>query len=174
MKICSKCGLEKSLSDFSKSNLGAQGVRADCRVCVQRYDAARWARKANYGRALAYVKRLFWPEIHRVHSRNWRKRHPEKWTALVVAREAAKIRAMPKWADRELIAAFYAEARRLTQATGVLHHVDHIVPLRSKVVCGLHCQFNLRVITAKENERKHNTLLSEFEQSTKRAEMTLR
>lgn len=44
-------------------------------------------------------------------------------------------------------------------ATGVLHHVDHIVPLISPLVCGLHVGNNLRVIPAVENMRKSNKLI---------------
>lgn len=35
-------------------------------------------------------------------------------------------------------------------------HVDHIVPLQSNWVCGLHCEANLRVIPGAENESKRN------------------
>lgn len=50
-------------------------------------------------------------------------------------------------------------AERLTRETGIPHQVDHIVPLQSKIVCGLHVEHNLRVITATENARKKNKLV---------------
>ena len=62
----------------------------------------------------------------------------------------------PAWRDREAIAAFYAEARRLTAETGVHHAVDHILPLRGKLVCGLHVEFNLQILTRLANSQKGN------------------
>jgi hypothetical protein len=63
-------------------------------------------------------------------------------------------RATPPWADMKVIAAFYKEAKRLTKETGELHVVDHIVPKCSRLVCGLHVPWNLRVVHWHENATK--------------------
>ena len=54
--------------------------------------------------------------------------------------------------------AFYEEARRLTEETGIVHHVDHIIPINHPLICGLHVETNLQVLPAAENSRKGNRL----------------
>lgn len=81
-------------------------------------------------------------------------------------RRAAKLNATPWWADIAKIRAIYAKRLRLTRETGIMHHVDHIVPLRSPVVCGLHVPWNLRVIPARANLQKNNRLLDLVVEST--------
>ena len=73
-----------------------------------------------------------------------------------VRRKRAKDRATPAWADQEKVRAFYEEAQAISKETGVQHHVDHIVPLTSSWVCGLHNEFNLQVLPGVDNLRKHN------------------
>jgi hypothetical protein len=70
-----------------------------------------------------------------------------------------KNKAMPVWANREAIKKIYIEARRLSLETGIPHHVDHIIPLRSPLVCGLHIPENLQILTALDNTKKSNKLI---------------
>lgn len=65
-------------------------------------------------------------------------------------RELAEIKQRPSWADMKQIQEIY-----FNRPKG--HHVDHIIPLRGKMVCGLHVENNLQYLPAKENMKKHNT-----------------
>jgi 5-methylcytosine-specific restriction endonuclease McrA len=69
---------------------------------------------------------------------------------------AQRTKATPKWSDLQAIEKIYQDARYKTIETGIPHHVDHIVPLRSGVVSGLHVPWNLQIITAEENLKKSN------------------
>ncbi len=64
--------------------------------------------------------------------------------------------ATPPWADHAAILAIYAEAIRISEETGIQHHVDHFYPLKGRTVSGLHVETNLRIIPAVENVRKNN------------------
>jgi hypothetical protein len=62
----------------------------------------------------------------------------------------------PPWADRAVIKEFYDAAKRKTKQTGTMHHVDHIIPLKGRLVSGLHVENNLQVIPAVTNISKSN------------------
>lgn len=77
---------------------------------------------------------------------------------------ASKLNATPAWltdADREAMQELYAESIFLTQSTGQPYHVDHVLPLKGKIVCGLHVPKNLRVMPGSENISKGNRLTPE-------------
>ncbi len=66
-------------------------------------------------------------------------------------------RARPNWCLRNSdIVAIYKEAAR-QRSLGFSVEVDHIVPLVSSIVCGLHVPWNLQIIPIKEHKPKSNT-----------------
>ena len=75
---------------------------------------------------------------------------------LVSRRALMMAYACPGWADMNKIKSVYIERDRITKQTGIPHHVDHIVPICGDKVCGLHNEFNVRVITEAENLKKSN------------------
>lgn len=93
----------------------------------------------------------------------WQKNNPEKVkhyrliekisgksAAKAAKRRAAKLQATPPWADLEEIKNVYLEAQYFNM------HVDHIIPLQGKNVCGLHVWDNLQLLPAVENIKKGN------------------
>ena len=70
-------------------------------------------------------------------------------------RKATKLQATPLWADNKAISGLYKLAS-LFNKIGINLHVDHIVPLQSDVVCGLHCEANLQLLPASDNISKGN------------------
>ena len=57
--------------------------------------------------------------------------------------------------EKMMVENLYEDCRRISQETGVPHHIDHIIPLSKG---GPHHPWNLRIITAEENLRKSNKL----------------
>ena len=78
------------------------------------------------------------------------KANPHIFAANNARRKAIKLRATPVWADHEIMADFYQEAAYFKC------QVDHIVPLRSKFVCGLHWEGNMQLLSGAENLAKGN------------------
>ena len=88
----------------------------------------------------------------------WKKLNTEKVASYNGKRRAVKLSATPQWTNEFFIEEIYDLARRRTALNSGGHkwHVDHIVPLKSDLVCGLHVEHNLQVIPALVNARKHN------------------
>ena len=96
------------------------------------------------------------PEKTRSACSRYRKKHKEKvlernrhYASLYRAKRVKRI-AMPAWADKNAISLVYRKARELGWT------VDHVVPLQSKTVCGLHVWHNLQVMDSQLNMSKSN------------------
>jgi 5-methylcytosine-specific restriction endonuclease McrA len=102
-----------------------------------------------------------WLANHPDYHANYRQQNSDKRARYEAKRRSAKAAAMLGHLTEEQlgrIAAVYAEAKRLTEETGIPHHVDHIIPLQGRDVSGLHVPWNLQVITGSDNSRKGNRL----------------
>lgn len=89
----------------------------------------------------------------------WAAKNPDRIALYAALRRAALLNRTPGWltdSDFEQMRQLYAFAVLLTAQTGTQHHVDHELPLRGRLVSGLHVPTNLRVITASENLSKSN------------------
>ena len=92
----------------------------------------------------------------------WKENNKVQIRADTKARRRKHRQATPRWltrAQKSQIRQIYQIAITMSQTTGEQYVVDHIVPLRSDEVCGLHVPWNLRVITQEENLRKSNKLV---------------
>ena len=81
---------------------------------------------------------------------DWLYRHPRKSYII------SCVLSTPDWVDRKVLNSMRDEARRLTKETGVLHTLDHRVPLNHLYVCGLTVPWNLRIAPWRVNASKGN------------------
>jgi hypothetical protein len=94
-------------------------------------------------------------EVLREREKAYKKANPHIFNALAAKRKANKLMATPAWADLEAIKGIY-ELAAIVNRTSKDIHVDHIVPLQSDLVCGLHCEANLQLMAASDNISKGN------------------
>jgi hypothetical protein len=126
---------------------------------LENIDTARAYSRAYSKTPKGVARRIRYREVNRdaylFAMRNAQKANPEMFAANQAKRRATKHLATPNWADLDKIKIIYKIAATLRR-NGNDVHVDHIVPLKNKRVCGLHVDWNLQIIPAVENISKHN------------------
>jgi len=158
-KLCPTCSECKPLDSYHKHSRTKDGLYYQCKVCKAAF------KKESYSR------------IKVKHLRSCRKYYKENRDNILVQkvqyyesnkdaciersakRRARKLKATPPWLTEEHIKEiknFYWLAQDLKLVTGETYHVDHIVPLKGKSVCGLHVPWNLQILPADINLSKGN------------------
>jgi predicted HicB family RNase H-like nuclease len=133
MKICSKCKIEKSQSEFYKDIRHADGLYSWCKSCCKENKESK---KEQYSK------------IQKI----WTKNNLHKKAANEAKRRAAKLQRTVSWANLDKIKEIYKNC-----PDG--YEVDHIIPLQGKNVSGLHVEYNLQYLTVSENCSKKNRFL---------------
>jgi len=141
MKTCSTCKKEKPYTKYYKCNRYKDNHFGQCKFCI---NEKRKERKDKVNKK----------------QREYYQQNKQYYITKGYLRNKKRQQAQPKWLTEEhlfILQEIYDLRRLRSEATGVEHHVDHIVPLRGQDVCGLHVPWNLQVIPATENLSKGNT-----------------
>lgn len=168
---------KQRVASYRKAN--PEVVKASLRASYEKHSAARAAYERRW-REKNKEKIAAAQSAYRAQNAEALKRYLSEWRAAnpdyrkrrlamrpgleaahAAKRRAQQTRATPPWlSDFNVTQIFeiYSERDRITKATGIQHHVDHIIPLRGRTVSGLHVPWNLRIIAAEQNVRKGNRL----------------
>jgi hypothetical protein len=166
-KVCYSCKKSKLLFDFYKDKSRKDGHCSKCKSCyandfLKNRDAKlssskEWAHK-NKERKNQHSQK--WKLKNKEHLSSYEKQKqklfPEISAAKSNIKRARSINAMPQWADTKQMQIEYSLAKWCSEVMGEHYQVDHIVPLKSDRVCGLHVQSNLQVIPRSVNYKKGN------------------
>ena len=174
MKTCTKCGEETPLENFSKNKSKSDGLNNYCKPCMRSYkrvyDQKDHVKEANRARSLKshYANReKCVARSKEYHAKNRdairarQRKYYEDNLPYMLQRASVgrgeRARRTVSWANQQMIDAYYMEAKRLEDLTGIKFHVDHIIPLQGELVSGLHVETNLQLLPAHENLGKSNS-----------------
>lgn len=162
-KQCSRCKKVQPLSAFHKNKGNKDGLSFQCKECRKIGGSLYYSKLSKEQKQKRNELKKQWADTNKEKVKKYSKQYADLHLANRAAtqrkRLSAKLHRTPSWltADDYLkIRCLYQVARMRTTETGYVWHVDHILPLQGKNVCGLHVPWNLQVIPATENLRKYN------------------
>lgn len=138
VKHCAVCKTEKDFTCFHKNKSRSDGYSHVCKECRKQHSK-------DYNNTLDHA------EHYKKHSSYYKRKATYR-------KESVRV-ATPIWltlSQKQEIDIFYDLAKDCQIVTGEDYHVDHIVPLKGKNVCGLHVAWNLQVLPSDVNIVKSN------------------
>lgn len=180
MKCCSACKELKSFENFAKDRSTKDGHHHRCRPCNSAYRKRAYDKNPDYYKQKQSEYRAKNPEKVKASKAEYYQRHKEKVDSFIqgwrkenrdrviqygkrnyhkhkdtyyaksAKRRALEAQSVPPWAEHDKIRQVYAKSLEM----GL--EVDHIVPLNSSKVCGLHCWANLQLLDSSLNRSKSN------------------
>jgi hypothetical protein len=177
IKRCTKCAVGKTYKEFSPDRRRKDGLQSWCKACSNAANLKRYrdnpkvradkkvydVEYVNKNRDRKNLNNSIWSGNNRSAvremGRRWKKSNRHKVASYVRKRQAAKLQRTPSWLNENQlreIESYYWLAADLRAVSGQTYHVDHIIPLQGKGICGLHVPWNLQVLPSDINERKLN------------------
>jgi hypothetical protein len=157
------CKQQKDKDLFGKNKNKLDGLSDECKICKKELDKKYYL--ANKEKIKQRTSTWYFNNKEHANSKmkeygkKWRVENKDKNCSKSTKYRASKLKATPLWVDEEhkwLIDEVYHLAKIRSESTGIVWHVDHIVPLKGKTVCGLHVIENLQILPATENISKGN------------------
>ena len=148
MLTCSVCKHEKPKHQFHKNSSAKSGHDSRCIPCKKS--------KRDLERQTSEYR-----EWDAIRHQLWIQNNPEKYALLKNVRRTKEEQQIAPWTrnnkeELRLISGLYKHAKDLRDAYGIDFHVDHIVPLNSKFVCGFTCLANMEPLSREANLSKGN------------------
>lgn len=166
MKLCYSCKEVKEFSEYGKNKSKPDGLATECRVCKRKMDNEYSAKNRDQSRQRAsdwYYSNLDKARAaNKIYNSLWVRANKGKNCTKAGNYRSRKLNATPPWLTEEdyrRIGTEYELAQWTSSVMKSSYHVDHIVPLKGKKVCGLHVPWNLQVIPAITNIQKGNRIV---------------
>lgn len=169
MKQCNKCLEFKETAQFFNHKSTKDRLYPSCKECDKTRRATHYKDNIKKEKETKTLWRKSNKDSHNENGRRWAENNREK-------RRHVVMKSQRKYPDkkRERDARRRYTKNRATLDSPVYksqlyiiykncpkgYHVDHIVPINGKEVCGLHVPWNLQYLPAVENIRKSNKLLT--------------
>lgn len=181
-KVCKRCKQSLPVSEFYPRKDIKSGLDPRCKACKKETRPSRAGSKASaeywqkyYAENSEQLNQRYWtnpatreyqlnryhknPEKFREQHEAYRRNNLGKYAAKEAKRRSRKLSATPPWLTKSQMKEmenFYWLAKDLEVVSGQQYHVDHIVPLQGKKICGLHVPWNLQVLPSDINLSKNN------------------
>ncbi len=149
----------KDHSCFGRDARVKSGLRARCKEC-------RNSTESKYATTRkAYFKRYYRENDQKLKedAKDNYNKNKGSYVNRANARRARIKDATPnciKEGDLRSIECMYKLSKKMSHLFNCDYHVDHIIPLRGRNICGLHVPWNLQVLEAKLNLVKSNGVIS--------------
>jgi hypothetical protein len=161
-KVCrSATSLKKYYENHEENKARLKQTHANRLSKNANYYAEYYAKYKEQDLARAKLAYQANAEERKAKQRLWSKTNRGIANALGRKYKLKKAKATPLWLTPEQLynmQCTYKVAAQLSETSSQKWHVDHIVPIRGKDVCGLHVPWNLQVLPAKMNMQKGNRI----------------